>query len=594
MQFALFGVLAVITIVGATAFGARLGVAAPLLLVVVGIVYSFIPGVPPIHVEPDWILLIVLPPLLYAAAITVPAADFRRNLSTITALSVVLVLVSAFITGFVLFAILPELNLGYAIALGAVISPTDVVAATAIGKRVGLPPRLLAILEGEGLINDATALVLLRSAVAAGGLSLADAGSFSVWPSIGNFFYAAAVAAIIGLIIGFLTVRLRGWLKDPVLDTAVSFAVPFIAFIPAEEVHASGVIAVVVAGLYSGHNSAKRFTPQVRISEKLNWRTLQFILENGVFLLMGAQISGIIRDVNESKYPVTTFESVLLGLLAAIILIILRFVFVGPLLILTRRQGERQEREHLRWGARIEAFLRLTTADTKRATDEGRLRKRQEQVQLQFDRRSNDLEQLRSEGLGWRGGIVLSWTGMRGVVTLAAAQTLPDDGSIPYRQQLILIAFTVAIVTLLLQGSTLPFVIRWTRVKGSNTMEDRRSLAALLEEIGEAGIAVIESPALEATDSETFDPAAVERVRHDTLLAAEATWERAENGDDPSDPASSPHQQYRTLRRRVINAERDALLAARSRGAYPSRILSRAETFLDLEETRIQQIDDHG
>jgi CPA1 family monovalent cation:H+ antiporter len=349
-----------------------------------------------------------------------------------------------------------------------------------------------------------------------------------------------------------------------------------------------------VAGLYSGHNSAKRFTPQVRISERVNWRTVQFILENGVFLLMGAQLRGIINDVATSREPINAVQAVLIGLLAAVILIVLRFVFVGPLLVLVRRQSDRRERDHLRWGERLEVFLRLTSADSRRAITDARLKRRQDQVQLQYDRRSNDLTQLRAEGLGWRGGVVLSWTGMRGVVTLAAAQSLPDNDSIPYRPQLILIAFTVAIVTLLLQGSTLPLVIRLTRIKGVDVIEDRRSLASLLDEIGEAGLAVLDHPELALASGEAYDPAALERVRQDTLISAEATWERAENGDDVNAIASSPHQQYRTLRRQVLQAERQALLAARSRGDYPSRVLGRAQAFLDLEEARIQQIDDQG
>jgi CPA1 family monovalent cation:H+ antiporter len=585
MQFALFGVIAVITIVAATAFGAKLGVAAPLLLVVVGIVYSYLPGAPAIHVEPDWILLGVLPPLLYAAAITVPVVDFRRNLNSIFSLSVLLVIVSSLVTGWVLFMIMPDLDVASAIALGAVISPTDVVAATAIAKRVGLPPRLMAILEGEGLINDATALVLLRTAIAA--VALSSDAKFTVLPAVGDFFYAAIVATLVGLVIGWIMVRVRAFLKDPVLDTAVSFAVPFIAFIPAEELHASGVIAVVVAGLYSGHNAAKRFTPQVRISERINWHTAQFILENGVFLLMGAQLPEILEGVRHSKDPITITESVLIGLLAAGILILLRFLFVGPLLVIIRRRGARTERQHQRWGARIEAFLRSPLADT-------RSQKRKDRVQEIYERRGNDIAQLRAEGLGWRGGVVLAWTGMRGVVTLAAAQTLPDDGSISYRPQLILIAFTVAVVTLLLQGTTLPLVIKWTGIQGIDEVEDRKSLAGLLDEIGQAGLTVLDNPQLELPAGEVYDPATIERVRHDTLIGAEATWERAEHGDDISGIAASPHQQYRALRKEVLAAERSALLAARSRGDYPSRILGRAQSFLDLEETRIQQMDDHG
>jgi len=303
MDYALVAIAGVVAIVAAAAWGPRLGVAAPLILVVLGVGYSLIPGVPPIDVEPDIILLGVLPPLLYAAAITVPLVDFRRNLSTISVLSVILVVASALVTGFVLFMLLPDLNLAAAIALGAVISPTDVVAATSIAKRMGLPARLVSILEGEGLVNDATALVLLRTAIAATAATASGADVIA-WNAIGQFFYAVLVAIAIGVVVGVAAVWVRKRLDNPMLDTAISFAVPFIAFIPAEELHGSGVISVVAAGLYSGHQSAKAFSAQSRISERFNWRTLQFVLENGVFLLMGAQISTIIVDVNEDKLPV--------------------------------------------------------------------------------------------------------------------------------------------------------------------------------------------------------------------------------------------------------------------------------------------------
>ncbi len=197
MDYALVAVLGIVVVVVAAAFSRRLGIAAPLLLVVVGVGYSFIPGVPEIHIEPDIILMGVLPPLLYAAAINVPVVDFRRNFASISALSVLLVVVSALVTGFVLFALLEDLNLGAAIALGAVISPTDVVAATSIAKKLGLPPRLVSILEGEGLVNDATALVLLRTAIAAS--ALAASGEFNAWGVVGDFVYALIVALAIGL-----------------------------------------------------------------------------------------------------------------------------------------------------------------------------------------------------------------------------------------------------------------------------------------------------------------------------------------------------------------------------------------------------------
>ncbi|MEO8263301.1 MAG: sodium:proton antiporter [Pseudolysinimonas sp.] len=580
MDYALVAVLGVVVVVVTAAFSRRLGVAAPLALVVVGIGYSFIPGVPQIEVEPDIILLGVLPPLLYAAAINVPVVDFRRNFASISALSVLLVVVSAFATGFVLFVLLKDLDLGAAIALGAVISPTDVIAATSIAKRLGLPPRLVSILEGEGLVNDATALVMLRTALAA--TALAASGEFSAWGVVGDFTYAVVVALAIGLVVGIVSVFVRRKLNEPILDTAISFAVPFIAYIPAEEINASGVIAVVAAGLYSGHRSA-HFTPQSRISERFNWRTLQFVLENGVFLLMGAQLAGIVSSVHADK--LSADKAVYLGLLATAILIILRFVFVWPLLLVVRRSEQRAIRRY----SRVSEF-----ADRLRNSVRGpaRSEKRRERFARAVDRRQNDISQLRDEGLDARGTIVIGWAGMRGVVTLAAAQSLPKDT--PYYEQLVLIAFTVAIATLLLQGGTLPLVIRLTKIRGNDRAADRRELAELLDEMGSAGIEALESPDFELPNGQKVDWAVLERVRQDTLIASQAAWERADHADTDDGILESPHQQYRDLRREVLQAERAVLLEARSRGSYPSRILTRAQSLLDLEEARLEQMDTGG
>ncbi|MCU1515243.1 MAG: sodium:proton antiporter, partial [Microbacteriaceae bacterium] len=481
-QYALLAVVGVITIVLVAAFSKRLGVAAPLILVVVGIAASYLPGIPvDFEVPPAVILVGLLPPLLYSAAINVPIVDFRRNLNTISALSVLLVVATAFGTGALLFLIFPDLNFAAAVALGAVISPTDAVAATSLGRRLGLPPRLVTILEGESLVNDATALVLLRSAIAAAGAAV------SFWGVIGDFAYAVVLAIVIGLVIGFVTVFLRSKLRDPVLDTAISFASPFIAFIPAEELHASGVLAVVVAGLYAGHNAAKRFSPQARISERLNWRTVQFMLENGVFLLMGLQISGIILSVNKKpdEFPVGT--AILVGLLMTAVVVGVRFLFVGPLILWIRRHEQQRERSHRRFG-RVLARLGRSPDQSDGA------QRRQERAQKYYDRRQNDITLAKEEGLGWRGGVLLSWSGMRGVVTLAAAQSLPQD--FPYRAQLVLIAFTVAIVTLLVQGGTLPLVIRLSGIAGANREGDRRQLATLLDEMSEAGLEALDSPEL--------------------------------------------------------------------------------------------------
>ncbi len=582
LPFGLFGVVALATIVAAGVFSKKLGVAAPLILIVIGVGFSFIPGAPA-DVPHEVILLGLLPPILYSAAINVPVIEFRRNFTSISALSVLLVLATTFVTGIILYWIFPELQLAAAFAIGAVISPTDAVAATALGKRLGLPPRLVTILEGESLVNDATALVLLRSAVAA------TAGAVSLWGVVGDFAFAVSVAIAMGLVVGVVTVWVRSKLKDPLLDTAISFAVPFIAFIPAEYINASGVLAVVVAGLYSGHHGARRFTAQARISERLNWRTLQFVLENGVFLLMGIQVSFLIGETR--KDDLSADAAIYIGLLMAAIILLIRFAFIGPLLLVLRRQVDAAQRQQNRWGPLLGLF-RTRLDQNDRLAHNDRFVRRQERVEQAFKRRQADVDQLRAEGLGWRGGVVLGWSGMRGVVTLAAAQSLPE--STPYRAQLVLIAFTVAVTTLLLQGGTLPWLIRLTGIRGSDRAADRRELASLLDELGEAGISVLENPQFSLPDGRDIDPAVIERVRHDTLLPAESAWERADHGAGEEGLTESPQRQYRALRREVLQAEREALLEARSTGSYPSRILTRAQTMLDLEETRLEQIDSGG
>ncbi|CAN5532724.1 sodium:proton antiporter [soil metagenome] len=577
-EVALLGVVALITLVAAGAFSKKLGVAAPLILILIGFGFSFIPGAP-VRIPHEIILFGLLPPILYSAAINVPLMDFRRNLSSITALSVLLVLVTAFVTGFVLSLLFPQLSLAACIAIGAVISPTDAVAATALGKKLGLPPRLVTILEGESLVNDATALVLLRSAVAA------TAAAVSFWAAVGDFVFAVSIAIAIGLVVGFITVWVRSKLHDPLLDTAISFAVPFIAFIPAEYFDASGVLAVVVAGLYSGHAGARRFSAQARISERLNWRTLQFVLENGVFLLMGLELSYLIRSVHEEDLSADT--AVYVGLLMTALVIAIRFLFIPPLLLALRRQTRRAEESQGRWGDMLTRFRGRVDSDERFSGNE-RVTKRLERTEKTFQRRQADLEQQKAEGLGWQGGVILGWSGMRGVVTLAAAQSLPDT---PYRAQLVLIAFTVAVATLLLQGSTLPWVIRRTGIRGTDMAADRRELAGLLDELSTAGLTVLENPTFELPDGEQIDPAVIERVRSDTLLTAEAAWEKAEHGTGPDGMSQSPQRQYRALRREVLQAERAALLEARSAGVYPSRVLIQAQSMLDLEETRLEQMD---
>src|SRR5699024_1569343 len=415
------------------------------------------------------------PPLLYSAAVTVPIIDLRRNLKAISSLSVVLVIVSTAVSGFALYLVFPNLELAPAFALGAVISPPDAVAATAVGKRLGLPPRLVSVLEGEGLVNDATALVLLRTAIGA------TAAAVTFWDVLGDFVLAVLAAVVIGLVIGYLAVEVRSRLHNPVLTTAVSFAVPFIAYLPAEQLHASGVLSVVIAGLVTGHRGAKLLTAQDRISERLNWRTIQFVLENGVFLLLGVELKPLVEAVQEDRLGVGS--AVLIGLLSTAVLIVVRVLFMVPLVAELRREARHAAESSPRLATMAERMNQVEPSDE-------RLRARLAVGRRFLARRQADIDFSASQGLSWRGGgAVLAWAGMRGVITLAAAQTLPRD--LPYRPQLVLVAFTVSVTTLLLQGSTLPMVIRRLRLRGTDAEAHREELASLLEEITQAGLAAI-------------------------------------------------------------------------------------------------------
>ncbi|WP_104117574.1 sodium:proton antiporter [Arthrobacter sp. B1805] len=570
MEVGLLGIIGIAVLVAVAVLSRRVGVAAPLILVVVGIGLSFVPGVPGFSIPDEWILTGILPPLLYAAAIKTPVTDFRRNLTPIVSLSVALVVVSALATGLLLHALLPGLGLPAAIALGAVISPPDAVAATSIGRRLGLPPRLLTVLEGEGLVNDATALVLLRSAIAASAGALSGVGS-----AVADFAFAVVVAILVGYVVGVVTVLVRAKLDDPVLDTAISLVVPFVAFIPAEELGASGVLAVVVAGIYTGHRSASHLDARARISDNVNWRTVQFLLENGVFLLIGLEVRSLLQNIDESL--LTVGQTVQIGLLTTLVLILIRFVWVFPLVLLMRRLPSRAERRtfQLRRGlARLKQQEHL----------DGRQERRKRALTRLYARRQADFDLERREGFGWKGATVLGWSGMRGVVTLAAAQSLPS--SFAYREQLVLIAFTVAVATLLVQGSTLPALIRVLRIEGIDVGTDREESATLFDELRREGLRVLEDPQAVVGEDVPVDDDVLDRVRMETGMRSEVEWEKARLSEQKL--VRSPHRQYRDLRLAVLEAERQALLAARARGTYSSRVLARAQRILDVEETRLR------
>ncbi|WP_338693422.1 cation:proton antiporter [Streptomyces sp. Q6] len=571
MEVTLIAVVGVASIVAVAAFSQRLGLAAPLSLVVVGIALSFVPGVPVVEVEPEWVLAGVLPPLLYSSAVSMPAQDFRRDIKAITGLAVLLVAVSTLGAGWLVHLLLPQIGWPAAFALGAVVSPTDAVAATSVGRKLGLPSRLLTLLEGEGLVNDASALVLLRSAVAA------MAGAVSLWGVAGKFLFSVVVAVAVGLVVGLVNVHVRALLNDTVLNTAISFVVPFVAYVPAEEFDASGVLAVVVCGVVTGHQSPRLLRAQDRIGEAMNWRTLAFLLESTIFLLMGLGLKTLLDQVHAHENGLGTGRVLLYGLAVTGLVIVVRMVFVVPLVAMVRRDARRAAEAK----PRVELWQeRLATFDL--AERFGPRKKRH--IERRVNRAGGDIAFRLSETLGWQGGVVLAWSGMRGAITVAAAQTLPEDT--PYREQLILIAFVVAVTTLLLQGLSLPAVIRAVKIPGDDPQRLRTEYGELMTELFDAADEDLDA----VTADGSVDPAVVDRVRADSMIRPAPT-DAERPAPDPADLAEG-RAAYLRLRIRVLTAEREALLAARARGTYSSRALSGVQHVLDLEEARFQQLGD--
>ena len=568
MELTIIAVAAVVAIVAVAAVSQRIAVAAPLSMVVVGIALSFLPGLPEIQVDPEWILAGALPPLLYATAVHVPAQDFRRDFKAIAGLAVPLVILTTVCAGLLFHTLLPGLGLAYAFALGAIISPTDAVAATSVGRRLGLPARLLTILEGEGLVNDASSLVLLGSAVAAttGTVHLGKVGL--------DFVYAVVVAIAVGMVVGYANIWIRPLLKDPVLSTAASFAVPFLAWVPAEELRASGVLAVVVAGLVTGHLGPGSLPARDRLAETVNWETVAFLLESGIFLLMGLQLKTLLDQ--DAAAGFSNGQAVEIGLAAAALALALRFIFIGPLVAVLRRDADRAA------AARPELekiHRRVTDPEVSHRFSARRM----ERLVSHLARTRGDIDFFVSESFGWRGGVVLAWSGMRGVITVAAAQSLPDDT--PFRPEVVLIAFVVAGTTLLVQGLTLPRVIRALKIPGDDPAADQAEYADLLAELAAQAEAVLDDPGLSRPGGRPYDGDVLDRVR-------EAALARASLAGAAEPDVVSPRDQYRHLMLRILAAERAELLAARSAGRYRSRTLTRAQRALDLMEATLQQIPD--
>ena len=610
MEKLLIVVAAVLFIALVTDLAPRIHVPAPLVLVFVGAVIGIMPFVPAFHVDPEWILVGVLPPLLYSVAIGMPTMDFRRDFTAISTLSVVLVIISALVVGWFITLVIPGVTLATGVALGAIVSPTDAVA-TSIAKRMGVPPRVVAVLEGESMFNDASALVLLRAAIAA------TATTISFWGVALNFAWAVAGAVAIGAAVGVANLWVRSRMRDATANTVISFTVPYIAYVPAEAIGASGLVAAVTAGLITGAGAVRFLTPQHRISDMQNWRVVELIAEGAVFLLMGLELFTLMSDVHNDHEGVP--NAVWIGLSVLGVVLVVRALYVVPLawwLDRKRRRGDEirpmladftvtpsddvdrgQERRSRQWWRR--AFRRRRTRDATRLAN-GELppvsTDTAARINSRITRTLADIDYYAEAPLGPKESTIIVWAGMRGVVTVAAAQTLPLDT--PGRPLLVLVAFVVAAASLLIQGGTLPWLIRTLRISNNaeEILAERRRLRAELDATAQQVMSESDTvrqipwlrPRLEQASREADEDAEADAVTDPDDApggsGAAAAGVVPGGASTPYGLSFEERVQIRRMRREIIAAQRKRLLRLRSQGAYSSSALSRALGQLDAEE----------
>lgn len=557
--------LGVVAIVVVNAVARRVGVAAPLVLVLVGVGVSLLPAVPPVHVEPELILGGVLPLLLYSSAVSMPTMDFRRELRSISGLSVVLVVATAVGLGLFFSWVIPGLDLATGIALGAVISPTDAVATTIV-KRLGAPPRVVTMLEGESLLNDASALVLLRSAI------VATAAAVSFGSVVGDFVRAVVIAVVIGAVVGTLNLRVRRAVRNPSAGTALSLTAPLLAAVPTEHFGASGLVAAVTAGLVTGQGSVRYLRAQDRVFERTTWSTVGMVLEGGLFLVMGLQLDGLIEAVQEQDRSAGV--ALVLGACAVVITLLIRSGYVAVLLgVVTRRTPTGEE-----VAARLERARRAFDAHGDGAQGSAHA----ERVRAGWDRRVSrwqaDLAYFERWPLGRREGVLIVWAGMRGAVTVAAALTLPagqDATAESERALLVLIAYCAAALSLLVQGGTLSWVVRALGLRVEPGEDDYEERVELLDAMSRAALEVVDDPALCRADGGRYDARALASVRDSH---AQRTREALQ--EDTAELGA----QLLELRLRVIAAQREVLVAAREEGVVSSAALTAALEILDADQ----------
>jgi len=500
-----------------------LGIPYPILLVVGGLVLGFAPGVPTVTLPPDVVIIGILPPLLYSAAFNTGLRDLKRNIRAISLLAIGLVTVTMVVVAVAGHYVM-DLSWSVSFVLGAVVSPTDPIAATSIAHRLGVPRRAIAIVEGESLVNDGTALVLFKFAAAA-----VVAGSFSLVHAAGDFVWTVLGGIAVGLLIGRAIRFIRFRVNNPPLEITLAFLTGYVAFLPAQAIGASGVLAVVTAGVYMGWYTPELTTVDTRLQGEGFWAIFSFLLNALLFGLVGLQL----RPILDSLQGRSTGSLIADGAIVSAAVILTRLVWVFPASYLPRRMSKR-----------IRA---------------------------------------RDPYPPWQYPALIGWAGLRGAVSLAAALSLPltiDGGdSFPQRSYVIYLAFCVILATLVLQGLTLPAVIRLLRLEDDGLSDKEETKARI--HAAEAALGRLE----ELAGEDWVRPETAERMRGAYRFRASRFAARFDDEDDGEIEERS--QSYQRLRRELLDAERNAVLELRRQGRINDTVMNRVQRDLDLEDARL-------
>ncbi len=495
----------------------------PVVLVIAGLALSFASNLPVMRLNPDIVFYFFLPALIYPAALFTSWRDFRRNLRPILFLAVGLVLATMTGVAYVTHTLIPSIPLAAAFALGAIVSPPDAIAAVAVLRRLSVPRRIETILEGESLVNDATALVALQFAVAA-----LTSGHFSLGAAVWNFVLKGAGGVLFGLVVAWLIREIHRHLDDPPIQITISLLTPFAAYLPAERLHLSGVLATVAAGIYLGWHSPTIVSARYRIQAAAFWQMLVFLLNGFVFITIGLQLPGILRELSDGSLGRVVRAAALISII--VIGIRIAWVFCAT-------------------------YLARLTSD--------RLGQR--------------------DSIQWRETALIAWSGMRGVVSLAAAFALPialpNGTPFPGRSYILFFAFAIILATLVLQGLTLPAVIRALGVRDAGETDEEERAARLAA--NKAALKFIREICMrEAAPDEVLDRLRAEY--NDRMQELEACCGATDN---PAGEIATPR--YQDLQHQALQIERQTIIQLRNEQVINDEALRRIQRDLDLAEARL-------